>query len=242
MRTVLAILITVSVGAFADAGDVVLQFDAPGGNPDGLTYLDGYLWITSDVDQIIYKIDPADGTVVDQIAGYGSGVLTGLTTDGSNLWSCSPPWIYERALPSGDVLDSIPAANSNGEGLAWDDSDYLWHTTYTGDSVYKIDPTSGDYLDKFLPNGANGSTGLAWGGGFLWVSYQGSGMIYKMAPWDPVPWNYFLAPCEVVQDLAWDGEYLWTTEYEQTGAQVYKIDPGPLAFESRTWGGIKAGI
>ena len=234
------VLLGLSIAA-ADPGDVISVIPAPGGNPDGLVWIDGSLWITSDSDFIIYEIDPSDGTILDNIVGYSDGnVLTGLTWDDSHLWSCADLWIYKREIPSGTVVDSIPGPNSTcNEGLAWDGTS-IWSTNWNDDVVYELDPSNGDVLSSFLPSGADGSTGLTWDGTYLWASFQGSRMIYAMVPGDPVPVSFFLAPCETPQDLAWDGEYLWITEYVASGALVYQIDPGDIGLTPATWGSIKA--
>jgi hypothetical protein len=243
MRIVILLACVLALSASADMGDILKQFSAPAGNPDGLTYLDGYLWITSDVGFTIFQVDTADGSMNNYIPGHGEGNLTGLTTDETDLYSCCTgtptAYIYRREIPSGTVLDSIPAPHRNSEGLAWDGT-YLWNTNYTTDSIYQLDPTTGEVLDKYYPNNPDGCTGLVYDGYFLWATFQGSQMIYKMIPGDPVPVAYCLAPCEIPQDLAWDGQYLWLTEYVADDAQIYKVDPGPLGFDSYTWGSLKA--
>ncbi|MBN1433533.1 hypothetical protein JW921_02165 [Candidatus Fermentibacterales bacterium] len=241
MRYSLICLVAMAVSlALADPGDVVSVIPAPGGNPDGLTWVDGSLYITSDSDFMIYEIDPDDGTVLDFFIGYGDDdVLTGLTYDGTDLWSCSNQFIYKRSLPDGTVLDSIPAPNPTcNEGLAWDGSS-IWSTNWNDDMVYELDPSNGDILSFFFPSGSDGATGLAWDGTYLWVSMQGSVLIYRMIPGDPTPVSFFLAPCDTPQDLAWDGEYLWVTEYVASGAMVYQIEPGEIGLSPATWGSIK---
>lgn len=111
--------------ALATPGEVISQIPAPGGNPDGLTWVDGYLWITSDTDYVFYKIDPATGAVVDQMTppGPGSGALTGLTWDGTNLWSTNPNnnTVYKLDAATGTVLDYFqPYSPAGCTGLTYD--------------------------------------------------------------------------------------------------------------------------
>jgi len=228
----------------ADLGDVISMIPAPGGNPDGLTWIDGNLWITSDDEFEIYEIDPANGNVITTIPGFGNDAsLTGLTYDGTYLRSCCHPMIYSRETDDGTVVDSIPAPGATvNEGLAWDGTS-IWSTNWQDNLVYEIDPSTGDLLSYFFPqSGADydGLTGLTYDGFFLWISDQDSQLILKCVPGQPIPWEFFLAPCESPQDLAWDGTSLWVTEYEATGAKVYQIDPGPGALVQATWASIKA--
>ncbi|MCK4504678.1 MAG: hypothetical protein KAW14_03610 [Candidatus Aegiribacteria sp.] len=244
MRPALLFILVLAAISFSDMGDVISTIPAPGGNPDGLTWIDGSLWITSDDDFMIYEIDPSNGNVLSSIPRHGNDYLTGLSYDGSQLISCCHPWIYFRDLPSGTATDSIlgPDASCN-EGLAWDGSS-VWSTNWSGNFVYELDPETGVEISSYYPQnggvGYEGLTGLAWDGFYLWVTDQSSDMIFANIPGDPYPWKMFPAPCGVVQDLAWDGQYLWTTDYTPDSPMVYQIDPGPpLALTPATWGSIK---
>lgn len=243
MRVFIILTALAAFPVFADMGDVISTIPAPAGNPDGLTWIDGNLWITSDDNFEIYEINPTNGAIITTIPGHGNDVsLTGLTYDGQYLLSCCHPMIYFRETDDGTVVDSIPAPGSSvNEGLAYDGSS-VWSTNWQDNLVYEIDPANGDLLSFFFPQATDfeGLTGLAYDGFFLWISDQNSKMIFKCVPGQPIPWEIFLAPCDVPQDLAWDGTSLWVTEYEATGAMVYQIDPGPGALEQETWGGIKA--
>ncbi len=245
MKQAVVLILFVAAFAAADMGDVISTIPAPAGNPDGLTWIDGNLWITSDNNFEIYEIDPDDGTVLTTIDGHGNDIsLTGLTYDGSHLLSCCHPMIYFRETDDGTVVDSIPAPGASvNEGLAWDGSS-VWSTNWQDNLIYEVDPANGDILSYFFPQEPpfdyEGLTGLAYDGFFLWVTDQETQMVMQMVPGDPYPWEMFTAPCETPQDLAWDGEYLWLTEYVASGAMVYQIDPGEGALTPATWGHIKS--
>lgn len=244
MRIQFFLLMCVAAAALAAPGDIISQIPAPGGNPDGLTWVDGYLWITSDTDYMLYKVDPADGAVVDQITppGSGSGSLTGLTWDGEHLLCTlqAPPWrIYFIDTETGLAVDSIPTPSaSNNEGLAWDGT-YIWSTNYSNNVIYKLDPGTGDVLEYFQPYSPMGCTGLAFDGFNIYVSMQNTPMIYVLLPMVPQPVSYFMLSCETPQDIAWDGTYIWITEYEETGAQIYQLDPGTQHLSPATWAKVK---
>jgi len=243
MKLSFLLALAVVLVASADQGDVLSMIPAPAGNPDGLTWIDGSLWITSDTEFEIYEIDPATGNVLTTLPGHGNDQsLTGLTYDGTYLRSCCHPMIYSWNLSTNAVVDSIPAPGSTAnEGLAWDGSS-IWSTNYNDNIIFEIDPDDGTLLSYFYPQSTDfdGLTGLAYDGFFLWVSDQDSQLIMKFVPGQPIPWEYFLAPCETPQDLAWDGSALWVTEYVASGAKVYQLDPGPGALDAATWAQIKA--
>jgi hypothetical protein len=197
--------------------------------------VDGYLWITSDTDYMLYKVDPADGAVVDQITppGSGSGSLTGLTWDGEHLLCTlqAPPWrIYFIDTETGLAVDSIPTPSaSNNEGLAWDGT-YIWSTNYSNNVIYKLDPGTGDVLEYFQPYSPMGCTGLAFDGFNIYVSMQNTPMIYVLLPMVPQPVSYFMLSCETPQDIAWDGTYIWITEYEEPGLRSTTGPRTPIIF------------
>lgn len=243
MRAALLVSMFLVCAVAAAPGDIISQIPAPGGNPDGLTWADGYLWITSDTDHMFYKIDPTNGAVVDQITppSAATGSLTGLAWDGTYLVATCDPWmIYFIDVNTGLAVDSIPApSGSNNEGLTWDGT-CLWSTNYSNNTIYKLDPASGGVLDYFQPYSPAGCTGLAFDGFNLYVSMQNTPMVYVLLPMVPQPVSYYMLPCETPQDLAWDGQYIWLTEYEETGAQVYQLDPGTQHLSPATWAMVKS--
>jgi hypothetical protein len=235
----LFVLLFCSALSFGDAGDVIKIIPAPAGEPDGLEWVNGSLYITSDQSFKIYQISPADGAVISSFDAPGSGAaLTGLCYDGTYLWSCRPPSIYKLSLPSGSVVSTIPSPSpSASEGLAWLPPN-LRNANSSNDVIYELDPATGAILSYYTPTGADGTLGLCYDGTYLWASFMGSMLIYRMIPGDPVPVQFFLAPSESPQDICWDGQYLWMTEYLPS-AHVYQIDPGVVGFESGSWGEIK---
>lgn len=247
MKLSIILILALVTFSLADLGDILSTIPAPAGNPDGLVWIDDYLWITSDVTYMIYKIDPSTGAALDSMPGLGSDCLTGLTYDGEYLLVCDHPWIYYRDLATGDVVDSIPPPNSQtNEGLAWDvTSNTIWSTNWRDNLVYEVDPETGTILDYFFPQNPGksfeGLTGLAFDGFFLWITDQNTQSLMRMLPGDPWPWDIVvLSTIATPQDLAWDGTSLWVTEYEVSGAQVYQIDPGEGALTPATWGNIKS--
>lgn len=243
MRYGLFIVCCLPFLVFATPGEIISQIPAPGGNPDGLTWVDGYLWITSDTDHMYYKIDPSSGAVVGEMVppGDGTGALTGLTWNGTHLVVTVEPWmIYFMDISTGLAVDSIPApSSSNNEGLCWDGNN-LWSTNPNNNAVYKLDPATGTVLDYFQPYSPAGCTGLAFDGFNIYVSMQNTPLMYVHLPMVPQPVAYYMLPCETPQDLAWDGTYVWLTEYEETGAQVYQLDPGTQHLAPATWAMVKS--
>ena len=212
-----------------DTGTVVYQFNAPSTNVDGMTWDGTNLWLGSDGLDRIYKMDTL-GNVLDSFPAP-SITATGLCWDGMYLWCADGGTIriYKMDPATGAILDSIPAPGSNAscEGLAWM-NDTLWNTNWSDDTIWELDPITGTVWGQFpAPGGAgSGSTGLTWDwhDNVIWNSDQLTDLIYKLDPVTGATITSFNCPDLEVQDLAFDGTYLWTCGW--TSGIVYKMDIG----------------
>lgn len=171
-----------------------------------------------------------------------SSFPTGLTWDGQYLWNCdfNSETIYAIDPADGSVIKSFRAPGTDPEGLTWDGK-YLWHVD-SGNSytlgcaqaklyIYKIDPRSGEAVQKFeAPGPGCNAEDLAWDGTYLWYvdggkeeRTDGTSSIYKMDPDSGRIVANFDTPGEHPSGIAWDGSYLWLSDYAL--ARIYKIDP-----------------
>ncbi|UCD19921.1 MAG: T9SS type A sorting domain-containing protein [candidate division WOR-3 bacterium] len=212
-----------------DTGDVVYQFPGPSINVDGMTWDGTNLWIASDGLDSIYKIDTL-GNIISSFQAPNT-TATGLCWDGQNLWCADGGTIriYKLDPVTGAILDSIPGPGTavSCEGLAWM-NDTLWNTNWNNNTLWWLDPTNGTIWGQF-PAPGTGSTGLAWDShdNVLWNSDQLTDFIYKIDPATGTVITSFPCPDAEVQDLAFDGTYLWTCGW--TSGIVYKMDIGYVA-------------
>lgn len=209
-----------------DTGTVVYQFNAPSTNVDGMTWDGTNLWLGSDGLDRIYKMDTL-GNVLDSFPAP-STTATGLCWDGQYLWCADGGTIriYKMDPSNGAILDSIPGpgTGSSCEGLAWM-NDTIWNTNWSNNTIWELDPATGAIWGQF-PSQGTGSTGLAWDShdNVLWNSDQLTDLIYKLDPTTGTMITSFNCPDLEVQDLAFDGTYLWTCGW--TSGIVYKMDIG----------------
>ena len=84
---ILTILIIViwSSSTIAMTGDVEKQIPAPGSCLTGLTFDGKHIWGVDRKSDKIYKIDPADGKIINSFTSPGY-FPTGLAWDGEYLW------------------------------------------------------------------------------------------------------------------------------------------------------------
>jgi uncharacterized repeat protein (TIGR01451 family) len=207
--------------------------------PNGLTWDGSHLWLSSYIaNGGIYKLDPGTGAVlsscqppVAQYNGYG-----GLAFDGTDLWEADfyGGGVY-RIDPAGcGVLASLPSPGRYLGDMAWDGTHLwvgaeVWNGSDYDEKVLRLDPADGMVVDEIpLTDTASGPhVGAAFGDGYLWVSADAwllrydanSGQLLGSTPL-PVP-----RP----EGLAWDGEYLWVSSFDD--GLVYQLE-APLPAEA----------
>jgi hypothetical protein len=163
--------------------------------------------------------------------------------------------VKERILNSADsnapfqasslpIAETIPMTSETGGGiydLTWDGS-YLWGIDgdVLEDTHYisKINPADGTIVDSFVaPNqysAADGSAGIAYGNGYLWVLNYLDEAIYAVNPsTGQVDTSKSIALTgfnDVVAGGAWDGEYFWFGMWDWGGnsATIYQLDVNSL--------------
>ncbi|KWT83718.1 MULTISPECIES: PQQ-binding-like beta-propeller repeat protein [unclassified Variovorax] len=123
----------------------------------------------------IDKIDPASGQVVASIPAPGNGGDSGLTWAEGSLWvgQYRDRRIHQVDPATGAVVRTIES-NRFVTGVTWVDGE-LWHGTWEGDDsdIRRIDPQSGDVLERLeMPRGT-GVSGLESDGADLF--YAGGG-------------------------------------------------------------------
>jgi glutamine cyclotransferase len=121
------------------------------------------------VEKRIEKIDPESGEVLGSIPAPGGGSDSGLAWAEGTLWvgQYKERRIHQIDPATGAVLRTLES-NRFVTGVTWVDGD-LWHGTWEGEAadLRRIDPVSGDVLERLeLPKGV-GVSGLESDGGEL---------------------------------------------------------------------------
>ncbi len=148
----------------------------PNLSPAGLTFANGYLYMTDTGPSLIHKVDTTDGTFVEtynapfDMSGYPSG----LTWDGASFWLIEA---ITGALYQLDTnFEVIQVINgeigSFGSGLAFINGN-LWFTENLTDILYEMDTTDFEIQQQFDITQEIYPNGLAFDGQYLWLAISG---------------------------------------------------------------------
>ncbi len=211
-------------------------------NGSGLAWDGSYLWcgaygVNGDT---IYKLDPADGTILKKLRWRLSADCYGLAFDNGDLWIndhlTGTDSVYRIDTITGARLQAFPALREYMAGLANDGTD-LWICAYYPDAsnrAYKIQKSNGAVLDSINIQTLPQPWGATWDGTYLWVcndsftSGAGYNRIYKTDVVLKQIVDSLDSPGTRPRGLAWDGTYLWVVAKgsSPTGWVAYQIDLG----------------
>lgn len=213
---------------------ILVSYTIPG-KASGLAwdgeYLYSGLYSAPGDDNLIYKIDPDDGSYTLQCDGPFEKCY-GLTYVGSsgNLWTTDHP---SANLPGqaiefemdGDYVSEFDLPETYFSGIAYDNGNF-WTTCYydPDGEVYKLDGT-GAILDQF-PTPGQQPWDICVEGDDLWIADYNDNMLYKIDKDGDLLESHAsenVKPAGIV----YDGTYLWYVDGGlQVDSKLYKIDPG----------------
>ncbi len=109
----------------------------------------------------------------------------------------------------GDILKSFPVS-SCPSGMAFDGHN-LWIADFKSDSIYALDPTTGNTINAisaptFRPYG------LAWDGSYMWVVDAEENNIIQLDIKSGVNIKTISSPVTSPTGMAWDGKTLWLAD------------------------------
>lgn len=206
-------------------------------NASGLAWDGAFLWcgaygVNGDT---IYKLDPADGTILKRLRWRSGADVYGLAFDTGNLWVSDhlsgTDSLFRVDTITGARIAAIPAHKEYMAGLANDGTD-LWHCVYYNPDgrAYRIQKSDGTVLDSINIPSLPQPWGATWDGTHLWVcndgNYGGGHRIYQINVGTQQIVDSLDSPGTRPWGLAWDGTYLWVIARgsSPTGFVAYQID------------------
>lgn len=160
-----------------ESGSYSLLFTGPQGDAYGLTYDGEYLWTTdhpgsSSTPAVAMQID-LDGNLISQF-NLPDHYMSGIAYDRGDFWVSTyypdPSTVY-KVDNSGSILKQFTAPDNQ----PWDlclENESLWVADYWGDTLYKIDPLTGNLLESHPSEGVD-PAGIVWDGEYLWYCDNG---------------------------------------------------------------------
>ncbi|MEA3297745.1 MAG: transglutaminase domain-containing protein [candidate division Zixibacteria bacterium] len=216
----LLVVLLISGCCLAVTGDTIRSIPSPSVCPQGLAYGDNHIWNVDRKTDMIYKINPINGTAVDsfQAPGY---FPRGLAWDGGNLWcvDAEEQQIYSINPQTRIVERAIFCPLSRPTGLTWDGK-YLWIAAGRNNELHQISAMDGTTI-RSIPSPTSNSCGLTFDGKYLWVSDRYKDMIYMVSIDDGTVIVTFDAPGPHSWGLAGDGDFLWNVDYQTD--EIYQL-------------------
>lgn len=168
------------------AGTRIESYQSVGRDPVAIAVGLAGVWVANAEDGTVTRLDPATGERVDTI-GAGGGDLNDIAVGFGSVWVANGnDGTITKIDPHLDQAE--PAIQLGRPTLAPDpvfyiavDSHYVWATR--GTQLLRIDPGTGS-VERHVSVGT--PTGLATGGGSVWVTTQ-SGSLLRIDPHNPKP-------------------------------------------------------
>jgi DNA-binding beta-propeller fold protein YncE len=150
----------------------------------GLAWDGANLWCHPEETGLIYRLDPADGSVLDSFEAPSFGEADpnggGLAWDGTHLWHVNSVSniLYKLDPTDCSILDSFSIPSGYSSGLAsWDGK--LVVANISTDQIHVIDPSDGSLLSS-----CGTPCGHPWGvaptGAAFWLSGHSSNAIFLL--------------------------------------------------------------
>ncbi len=136
--------------------------------------------------------------------------------------------VFGPALPGpGDTLWSFTCPGPFCNGLAWD-GEHFWLSRGDSAVLYRLSSTGVVETVFGLPPEVVFPADLTWDGAHLWMVDEQSARAYELDPATGNALRSFRLPDSASADpnswgLAWDGQYLWHSDYTGTG-HIYQLD------------------
>lgn len=209
-----------SASLHATPGDVSKKLDLPIHHPTGVAWDGRHLWVADRKADMFYKVDAANGSVVDSVASPGY-FPSGLAWDGTLLWSTDPTdaKIYATDVASGKTVVTVDAPAAGPMGIAWEGQS-LWICDNSEKKISKIDPSDGTTIISFRSPSTD-PRGIVFGGGYLWCSDRLKDQIFMI---DPASGHVVLildAPGKYSWGLSWKNGRLLNADYQDNA--IYEI-------------------
>ncbi len=211
---------------------ITRTFEIKNGQPRTLFFTPGRLWAALDQDQLIsFDLTASSTTPLPGVPVPGAGSLSQAVSDGDYLWLIASAGVDQRVLIISEKDGSLvrPLNPCDQPQSLFHDGTNMWITCADHKLIYL--PTASVYLGQHTPGRSAATHPPLLFQGKLWLTQENSGQIfiydthyqsdlYLMQTARPVDVLNLQGPLE---NLAADGQYLWTAEDEQ--GRLLRLEP-----------------
>ena len=166
-------------------GSIIKTITSNGINaPRGLTFDGRHLFVIDSDNNIIYKMDTINGSIIDSFSSFSSSSSNspaGLAWDGSYLWQTENfgnNFHLYKLDTLGNLISSYPQT-FGASGLAFAQNS-IWESDNSNDIIYETDASSFSVIQSFNAPGGTYPNGLAFDGQYLWLADGDKDSIYQI--------------------------------------------------------------
>lgn len=154
------------------------------------------------------------------------GWSEGLDVRGGILWHAYPHSIEELDAATGEILRVHEPPSDYSESVAWR-GDTLWNLSYSDANVYAGTIGADGAIDwRIAGRGPDvHGWGIAHDGRDLIVTGNGQPTIWFLDPGTLAVTRTIATPIDDLEDLAWDGKWIWASSYSLYPGTIFRVDP-----------------
>lgn len=155
-----------------------------------------------------------------------AGWSEGLDVSGGRIWHPYPHHLEESDLATGDLIATFTPPSDYSESVTWFDGT-LYELSYATDGIYEATFAADSSLTWTLAGHMPEIHG--WGithdGESLIATGNGSPYLYFLDPATLTVTRTVTTPVDDLEDLAWDGRWLWASSFSLLHGSIVKLDP-----------------
>jgi virginiamycin B lyase len=143
---------------------------------------EGAVWVVTaeDAEKTLTRLNAADGAVETKVTMPSSGA--GVTVAYGSVWVTSPSdsALY-RVDPNTNAIVSTTKLRNLPRYLTWG-ADSIWVLNSGDATVQRVDATTAEVTATIKPNNGGNKGDIAFGGGYVWLSFPRMGAILQIDP------------------------------------------------------------
>lgn len=154
-----------------------------------------------------------------------SGYSEGLDYYEGYLWNAFPKEIRKIDPKDGSVLFTVKPATEYSESVAWFQG-VLWNVSFHDNTIHsaKIDGTRADFTKRGTVPEIH-AWGLTHNGKELIMTGNYSNKLYFVDPKTLKVVRTLVTEGKDIEDLAWDGKWIWASSFTEHHGQIFNINP-----------------